>query len=130
MIPGEQVKNGEPRLVVLNDVASAVIEEMRGVHKRFVFTFEGRPLARMQSSGWRSARRRAAARCKSELGRECPEGLRRIRVQDLKHTFGRRLRSAGESLEDRQDLLGHKAGRITTHYSPGEIGAWSRLRTS
>jgi hypothetical protein len=26
----------------------------------------------------------------------------------MKHTFGRRLRAAGVSFEDRQDLLGHK----------------------
>jgi integrase len=122
VIPGEHVKNGEPRLVVMNDVASAVIEEMRGVHERFVFTFEDQPLARMQSSGWRGARRRAAAKYRKEFGRECPDGFRRVRVHDLKHTFGRRLRSAGVSLEDRQDLLGHKAGRITTHYSAAEIG--------
>ena len=31
------------------------------------------------------------------------------------------MRSAGVSLEDRADLLGHKAGRITTHYSAAEI---------
>jgi len=35
---------------------------------------------------------------------------------------GMRLRSAGVSFEDRQDLLGHYAGRITTHYSKAEIG--------
>lgn len=39
-----------------------------------------------------------------------------VRVHDLKHPFGRRLRSAGVSLEDRQDLLRHKSGKITTHY--------------
>jgi len=44
-----------------------------------------------------------------------------VRVHDLKHTFGRRLRAAGVSFEDRQDLLGHKSGRITTHYSAAEI---------
>ncbi len=43
------------------------------------------------------------------------------RVHDLKHTFGRRLRAAGVSFEDRQDLLGHKSGRITTHYSAAEL---------
>jgi hypothetical protein len=43
-------------------------------------------------------------------------------VHDLKHTFGRRLRAAGESFEDRQDLLDHKSGRITTHYSQAELG--------
>ncbi len=42
-------------------------------------------------------------------------------MHDLKHTFGRRLRAAGVSYEDRQDLLGHKSGRITTHYSAGEL---------
>src|SRR2546421_3807921 len=31
--------------------------------------------------------------------------------------------SAGVGLEDRQDILGHKSGRITTHYSAPEIGS-------
>jgi integrase len=44
-----------------------------------------------------------------------------IREHDLKHTFGRRLRAAGVSFEDRQELLGHKRGRITTHYFPAEL---------
>lgn len=44
-----------------------------------------------------------------------------VRVHDLKHTFGRRLRAAGVSFEDRQDLLGHRAGRMTTHYSAAEL---------
>ena len=42
-------------------------------------------------------------------------------VHDLKHTFGRRLRASGASFEDRQDLLGHKSKRITTHYSAAEL---------
>jgi hypothetical protein len=29
--------------------------------------------------------------------------------------------TAGVSLEDRQDLLGHRSGRITTHYSAAEL---------
>jgi len=44
-----------------------------------------------------------------------------VRVHDLKHTFGRRLRAAGVNFEDRQDLLGHKSSRVTTHYSAAEI---------
>jgi len=31
------------------------------------------------------------------------------------------LRSAGVSFEDRQDLLGHRSGRMTTHYSAPEL---------
>jgi hypothetical protein len=42
-------------------------------------------------------------------------------VHDLRHTFGHRLRAAGVSFEDRQDLLGHKSARITTHYSSPDL---------
>jgi len=48
-------------------------------------------------------------------------GLAQVRVHDLKHTFGRRLRAVGVSFEDRQDLFGHRSGRITTHYSAAEF---------
>jgi len=46
-----------------------------------------------------------------------------VRVHDLNHTFGRRLRTAGVFLEDRQDLLGHKSRRITTHCSAAELSS-------
>jgi len=59
VIPGEYVKNGDDRLVVLNQIAQEVIK--------------------------------------------------------------RRLRAAGVSFEDRQDLLGHRSGRVTTHYSRAEL---------
>ena len=39
----------------------------------------------------------------------------------LKHTFGRRLRTAGVPLETRKVLLGHKSGDITSHYSAPEL---------
>lgn len=32
-----------------------------------------------------------------------------------------KIRAAGVSFEDRQDLLGHRSGRITTHYSSAEL---------
>ena len=107
IIPGEWVKNGEDRLVVCNKVASRVIEGLRGKHPTHVFSFRGRPMQRMLSTGWRVARKEAE--------------LEHVRVHDLKHTFGRRLRAAGVGLEDRQDLLGHRSGRITTHYSSAEL---------
>ena len=64
---------------------------------------------------------RAADKWAERTGEPAPDGFRRVRVHDLKHTFGRRLRAAGVSFEDRQDLLGHKSGRITTHYSAAEL---------
>jgi len=106
IIPGKRVKNGEDRLVVLNQTARAVIERQRGKNPEFVFVYRDKPVHHMLNNGWRSARKRV--------------GLS-VRVHDLKHTFGRRLRSAGVSIEDRQDLLGHKSNKITTHYSAAEL---------
>jgi len=125
VIPEELVKNKEPRVVVLNDVAQAIVDAERGKHPTHVFsdtpalpsrdtfylrrrarlqgmpieklrkTSELRPIDRLLSNGWKGARRRAAKRYEKELGRPCPEGFRRLHMHDFKDTFGRRLRAAG-----------------------------------
>jgi len=61
----------------------------------------------MNNSAWKRARKIA----------ELPQ----VRIHDLKHTFGRRLRAAGVPLETRKVLLGHRTGDITTHYSAPEL---------
>ena len=127
IVPGEQVKNGEERLVVLNRVAKSVVESLRGLHPEYVFVHARSkkgtplPLAKIYNTAWKAARERAADAWAKEHGEPAPAGFRKIRVHDLKHTFGRRLRAAGVSFEDRQDLLGHRSGRITTHYSQAEL---------
>jgi integrase len=126
LIPKEQVKNGEERLVVLNRVAKSVVESLRGLHPTHVFVRmpkegRGEPVTQMNNTAWKSARERAADKWAELHGEPAPDGFRKVRVHDLKHTFGRRLRAAGVSFEDRQDLLGHKSGRITTHYSQAEL---------
>ena len=114
IIPGSQVKNSDERLVVLNCMAAAVFASRRDTHPTHVFSFRGKPIDRMLTSAWKRARERAE--------------LPRFRVHDLKHTFGRRLRATGVSFEDRQDLLGHRSARITTHYSAAELHLLFRLR--
>jgi len=109
IIPGEQVKNGDDRLVVLNKTAFDIVKQQNGKHPSHVFTFNGNPITRMLNTAWLRARKSV--------------GLRQERVHDLKHTYGRRLRSAGVSFEDRQDLLGYRSGRITTHYSASELSS-------
>jgi hypothetical protein len=59
IIPGSRVKNGDDRLVVLNRVALSVVEVRRGIDPTYVFTYEGRPIRRMLTSGWIQARTRA-----------------------------------------------------------------------
>jgi integrase len=117
------VKNKRDLLVVLNRTARAVVDVCRGIHPEWVFTYQGHRILRVNNTAWKGARARAAETLEEETGRPAPDGYRRVRVHDLKHTFGRRLRAAGVSFEDRQDLLGHKSGRITTHYSAAEVGS-------
>ena len=107
IVPATFVKNCEERLVVLNTLAKSAVDAQRGRNQTHVFTYEGKPITRMMTTSWKRARARAQ--------------LQQVRVHDLKHTFGRRLRAAGVSFEDRQDLLGHRSGRITTHYSAVEL---------
>jgi integrase len=107
VLPGWLTKNGEERVVVLNSIARKVIEEARGNHPERVFTYGGRSVTKMYNNAWRKARARA--------------GLGLVRVHDLRHTFGQRLRAAGVPLEDRKALLGHQCDDITTHYSAPEL---------
>ncbi len=140
------VKNGEDRLVMLNAVARSVVESCRGKHPERVFTFEGEPVGSINNSAWGKARVRAAMKLYRASGKQIPSellcegqrgilitdelkqfmesvlpGLANVRPHDLKHTFGRRLRAVGVSLETRKVLLGHTNGDITSHYSTAEI---------
>ncbi len=107
IVPGTDVKNGEERLIVMNAIARRVVAAQRGKHDTHVFSYKAKPIRAMLNTGWKKARDQV--------------GMPHIRVHDLKHTFGRRLRAAGVSFEDRQDLLGHRSGRITSHYSAAEL---------
>lgn len=140
------VKNGEDRLIVLNDVARSVVDSCRGKHSTRVFSYKGKPVGSMNNSAWWNARVKAAIKMYVASGKSISPDLLRegqrgilitgelrqfmesnmpgfanIRVHDLKHTFGRRLRAAGVQLETRKVLLGHKNGDITSHYSAPEI---------
>ena len=118
VIPGEHTKNGEDRLVVLNDVAWSVVEGQRGNHPQFVFVYRSktgkvcRPVGKMNNTAWKKAWRSAELPVTDEYKRG---------VHNLRHTFGRRLRSAGVPVETRKVLMGHTNGDITTHYSEPEL---------
>ena len=54
-IEASDTKNGEALGVPLNDVAVAVLERQQGRHKRFVFTYRGKPLRTANTRAWRGA---------------------------------------------------------------------------
>ena len=108
VIPGKIVKNREDRVVYLNQTARNVIEQVRGIHPEYVFTYNGHPITRINGKAWRNARSRA--------------DLNQVRVHDLKHSWGARLRYAGVPEEDRHELTGHKSGKsMTTYYSAPHV---------
>jgi len=84
-----------------------VIEQVREVHPEVVFTYQGNPVKSMNNSSWQRIRKLV--------------GLPHVKIHDLKHTFGRRLRAAGVPVETRKVLLGHRNGDLTTHYSAPEL---------
>ncbi len=105
-------KNKEDQIVVLNQVARSVIAAQRGLHPVYVFPYEGRRIGNIHTTSWKKAWQKAGLPV---------DGSYNKGPHNLKHTFGRRLRSAGVSLETRKVLLHHKSGDITTHYSGAEI---------
>lgn len=112
VLPETFTKTGTERVVVLNAVASRVIEARRGSDPVHVFIYRGKPLQKLHNTAWQNAWKKAG------LPREA--GILRG-VHNLRHTFGRRLRGAGVPLETRKTLLGHAIGDITTHYSAAEL---------
>lgn len=106
LIPEEFTKNGDDKLVVLNTVAHSIIEDRRGIHAEYVFTYKGRRIQKINQSAWRKAVART--------------GLP-ITVHHLRHTAGSRLRNAGVDEEMRADILGHRRKSMTTHYSAIQI---------
>lgn len=48
-------------------------------------------------------------------------GLSHVRVHDLRHTLGQRLREAGVSKEDRDLILGHASGEMSDLYASSTV---------
>ena len=102
-------------------MAKSVVESQWGKHPSRVFTYRNRPIAGMYNSAWKRSRVLAANEYARKYDEPVTWGFANLRVHDMKHTFGRRLRAAGVPLETRKVLLGHRNGDITSHYSAPEI---------
>lgn len=125
VLPPASTKNRRPKVVVLNAIAAGVIEQCRGEHSGYVFTYPrqtGRaPVTSMLNTAWVNARDRAADKYRERIGKAAPDGFKTLTPHALRHTFSRRLRALGVAHETRQDLLGHVNRNITTEYSGAEL---------
>lgn len=112
VIPAAEFKGKRNHVLILNDVAWSIVEACRGQHPEFVFVYGGlgHKLGRidtMNNNGWQKAR--------------ASVGLSKVRVHDLRHTYGQRLRDAGVSEEDRALLLGHAIEGMPQHYATATV---------
>lgn len=117
VIPPEFYKTNRTHVLILNDTAWRIVERQRGKHDTFVFVYrrervkhldrkpamEYHRVGTMNNTAWQSARKAA--------------GLEKVRIHDLRHTYGQRLRDAGVSAEDRALLLGHATDDMPSHYA-------------
>ena len=130
VIPAEHYKGKRPHVQILNDVAWRVVQECRGIHGQYVFVYRRErvknvdeepvmPYDRidtMNNTGYQTARTAA--------------GLAGVRIHDLRHTFGQRLREAGVPQEDRALLLGHAVEGMPQHYATSTIARLVDLANS
>ena len=117
-MPGELIKNGRNRMVVLNSVAEGLIlSKYDNQQSGPVFTYKGKGIKTMNGAAWKTALSAAVDAYEETIGIQCPEGFQHLRVHDLRHTVGHRLRVARVTEWDTAYLLGHSVGSITSFYS-------------
>jgi integrase len=121
VIPPEHFKGDRHHVLILNDAAWSVVEQCRGMHKTHVFAWrrerevhvdkapkmEFAPVETMNNTGFQNAREAA--------------GMVGVRIHDLRHTYGQRLRDAGVVKEDRALLLGHACDDMPEHYASATV---------
>lgn len=115
-VPAAIAKNGEARVVPLNDDAVAVLTkwiegENKDRHPVYVFSFRRRaPIKQVATKHWRAA-------CKAV-------GLEGFRFHDLRHTWASWHAQGGTPLRDLQELGGWKSFEMVlrySHLSPGHL---------
>lgn len=99
----DQVKNGEDLHVSLNDMALSVLHARRYTHKTHVFTYRGKPIARLTTKAWYKALERA--------------GIDNFRWHDLRHTWASWLVQKGVPLYAVQEMGGWKSAAMVRRYA-------------
>jgi integrase len=108
-IPAEYHKNGKPKLVVLNSIASKIVEQNRGRHPEHVFTYldrnthELRPIKRLGGSCFQRIRKTV--------------GLGHVVFHDFRTTFSTRLGGYDVSKDTISILMGHTIAGVTADYA-------------
>jgi integrase len=109
-IHADQAKGRQPIPVPLSPTAAAVVEQQRGQHLRYVFTYRGQPIKESNTKAWRTALERA--------------GIRNFRWHDLRHTWASWHAQSGTPLHVLQELGGWQTAsmvKVYAHLSTGHL---------
>lgn len=102
-IHADQSKSRRAIVVPLNDNAISVIQRRQGKHPRYVFTYQGEPVARTTTKAWKSALDRA--------------GIKNFRWHDLRHTWASWHVQSGTSLQELMELGGWAGLEMVLRYA-------------
>lgn len=102
-VDADQSKNRRPIAVPLNATALDVVRRQLGKHPVRVFTYAGKPLARVSTHAWEKALKRA--------------GIENFRWHDLRHTWASWHRRAGTPTHELQRLGGWRTARMVERYA-------------
>lgn len=121
VIPEDATKMGRAHVVILNDVAWGVVQACRGMDKEYVFVYRHERVKNTELEPRMAYHRVGTMNNTAYQGARRKAGISGVRVHDLRHTFGSRLRDAGVSEEDRSLLLGHVTTSMAQHYAAATI---------
>lgn len=100
---GDEMKSGVPLGIPLNDAAVKILVERQGNHPRYVFTYGGEKIGRLNSKSWQAALRRA--------------GIEDFRWHDLRHTWASWHVQAGTPIEVLKELGGWASLAMVLRYA-------------
>lgn len=121
VVPASEFKSKRPHVLILNDVAWRVVQEMRGRHPEYVFVYRRERVVNLKKPPVMKYRRVGTMNNTAFQAARESAGLATLRVHDLRHTFGQRLRDAGVPEEDRALLLGHAVEGMARHYATATV---------
>lgn len=121
VIPPEFFKTNRTHVLVLNDVAWKIVQRQRGRHDDYVFVYRRERVKNFDQPPEMQYHRIGTMNTNAYQDARKAVGLPQVRIHDLRHTFGQRLRDAGVSEEDRALLLGHSITGMPQHYATATV---------
>ncbi|WP_382155315.1 tyrosine-type recombinase/integrase [Hydrogenophaga sp. ANAO-22] len=121
VIPPEYFKTNRSHVLVLNDRAWDIAQRQRGRHPDYVFVYRRERVKNLDLAPAMQYHRIGTMNTNAYQAGRKAAGLETVRVHDLRHTYGQRLRDAGVSKEDRALLLGHAVEDMPEHYATATV---------